>query len=322
MAGPRWPSEWPARGLHGRNHHNGEPRGAVRKAPDLGTVELSEDQEGQEPWFDYCYWLLLRPRRRCSTGTTSRPYDSGVDASELVAAVCPKIRDLGWAFYFTPETVAVGESLGLDVFKLYFLGRGGALGDAEPEVVASAFGYFSPSLVAHMWSEARSIHPPRDAALTYMRCCADLGRARLSDIYDLDDFCTAADAVNDAADPVGLTLYAGMRSIPLVEDPPGRAMQLMAVLREFRGSAHLLAVRAVGLDPKTAHYMKRPNDMAMFGWREGQAPDVTDADHGKLEAAEALTDELVLPAYSVLDEAGRKALNAGVEAIAEALAGL
>lgn len=245
-----------------------------------------------------------------------------MDASELVAAVCPKIRDLGWAFYFTPETAAVGESLGLDIYKFYFLGRGGVLGDAEPEVVASAFGYFSPSLVAQVWNEARSIHSPRDAALTYMSCCADLGRARFSGIDGLDDFCDAAGAVNDSADPVGLTLYAGIRSVPLVNDPPGRAMQLMTVLREFRGSAHLLAVRAVGLDSKTAHYLKRPNDMAMFGWRDDETPEVSDADRGKLEAAERLTDELVLPPFSVLDETARSSLNAGVETIADALAGL
>jgi hypothetical protein len=38
-----------------------------------------------------------------------------------------------------------------------------------------------------------------------------------------------------------------------------------------------------------------------------------------LERAEALTDTLVLPAYSVLDEAGRRALAEGVDRIEGAL---
>jgi hypothetical protein len=248
-------------------------------------------------------------------------YDSEMDPAELVALVCPKIRDLGWAFYFTPETIAVGESLGLDVLKFYFLGRGGVLGDVEPELVISAFGYFSPSLVSNMWSEARSIYPPLDAARVYLTCCADLGREKLSDIDDLQGFCSAAGDVNDAADPVGLPLYAGIKSLPLVEDPPGRAMQLMAVLREFRGSAHLLAVRSTGLDSKTAHFIRRPNDMAMFGWGSEETPEVSEADRSKLEQAERLTDELVLPAYSVLDQQAQQALLAGVRAIGDALVG-
>jgi hypothetical protein len=244
-----------------------------------------------------------------------------MDPAELVAAVCPKIKDLGWAFYFTPETIAVGEGLGLDVFKFYFLGRGGVMGDVEPEVVVSAFGYFSPPLVRQMWNEARSIYPAHDAALVYLGCCAELGRAKLSDIGDLERFCSAAGAVNEAADPTGLALYSGIKSMPLADDPPGRAMQLMAVLREFRGSAHLLAVRAVGLDSKTAHFLKRPNDMAMFGWGAGDTLEVTEAERSKLEAAERLTDELVLPAYSVLDETARLSLLTGVDAIGDALVG-
>ena len=244
-----------------------------------------------------------------------------MDPQELVAAVCPKIRDLGWAFYFTPETIAVGESLGLDVFKFYCLGRGGVMGDVDAEVVISAFGYFAPSLGVPLWNEARSICPPRDAARAYMSCSADLGRAKLSDIADLKEFCLAAGDVNDAADPIGLPLYAGIRAIPLADDSPGRAMQLMTVLREFRGSAHLLAVRAVGLTAKKAHFIKRPNDMAMFGWSEDDIPEVTESDRAKHDDAERLTDELVLPAYSVLDEAGRQALVAGVDAIEKALVG-
>jgi hypothetical protein len=61
--------------------------------------------------------------------------------------------------------------------------------------------------------------------------------------------------------------------------------------------------------------------MAMFGWTAEDTPEVTEAERSKLEAAERLTDELVLPAYSVLDEAARQSLLAGVDAIGDALVG-
>ena len=245
-----------------------------------------------------------------------------MDAEELVRAACPKVGDLGWAFYFTPETMAVGKSLGLGGLRFYFLGRGGVLGDVDAEAVASAFGYFSPSMVAKLWNSAKEIYPPREAARVYMNCCADLGRSHFGAVPDLAGFCAAAGAVNDAADPTGLALYAGIRAQPLADDLPGRAMQLVTVLRELRGSAHLLAVRASGLDAKTAHCIHRPDDMAAFGWSAEEVPHVTDSERYKLQDAERLTDDLVLPAYAVLDDSGAVALLAGLEAIGHALSGL
>jgi hypothetical protein len=238
---------------------------------------------------------------------------------ELIARVCPVIRDTGWAYYFVPATEERGKEFGLDLFRFYFLGRGGVLGDVEAEVVISAFGYFNPDVVRTMWDTGRERVAPREAARAHFACGADLGRAKLSDVEGLDAFCAAADAVNQAADYVGLPLYAGFRGEPLVEDLPGRAMQLTAVLREFRGGAHLVAVRASGLSARTAHYVTRPNDGPMFGWPEDGAPTVTDQDRQAMVAAEALTDAIVRPAYAVLDDAGADALATGAERIAAAL---
>jgi hypothetical protein len=242
-----------------------------------------------------------------------------MDAEDLVRSACPKIGGLGWAFYFTPETLKVGRTLGLDGMRFYFLGRGGVLGDVDAEAVVSAFGYFSPAVVSKMWNSAKEIYPARDAARAYMNCCAELGRARFGELTDLAEFCDAAGAVNDAADPVGLALYAGIRTQPLTDNLPGRAMQLITVLRELRGSAHLLAVLACGLDARTAHYLHRPGDMTAFGWDDADTPVVGDSERSKLQAAEELTDDLVLPAYAVLDDRGQAALVAGLESIGKAL---
>jgi hypothetical protein len=239
---------------------------------------------------------------------------------ELLARACPPIRDNGWAYYFVPETEAKGKELGLDLFQFYVLGRGGVLGDVEPEVVVSAFGYFNPTLLAPMWEAAKAIVAPRDAARAHFQCCAELGRSRLTGVDGLEAYCDAAGAVNDAADSVGLPLYAGFHAEPLVDDVPGRAMQLTAVLRELRGSAHLLAVRASGLDAKTAHFVTRPNDVAMFGWSDDDPATVGPEQRQAMAVAEALTDAMVGPAYAVLDDAGSEALARGIDGIAAALA--
>ncbi len=238
--------------------------------------------------------------------------------AELVSNACPKIGSLGAAFYFIPETTGRGKEHGLDGFRFYFLGRGGVLGDVDAKVIQSAFGYFDGGLVAKMWNSAKEKMAPRDAARLYFECAADLGRRTFSGIAGLDAYCAAAQKVIAAAHPASLALFAGTAAEPLAEDLPARAMQLTAVLREYRGSAHLTAVVASGLSPAVAHAIKRPNDVTTFGYAE--APAVGDGDRAKLDAAERLTDTIVLTAYSVLDAAEADALMAGVNAMEAALA--
>src|SRR6476646_7434821 len=95
---------------------------------------------------------------------------------EIVAAGCPIIAALGGSFYFDPATTARGKERGVDSFRLYFLGRGGVLGDTSAAVVHSAFGYFHPAVVARMWDTGRVKLPPVEAAELYRDACAVFGR--------------------------------------------------------------------------------------------------------------------------------------------------
>ena len=160
---------------------------------------------------------------------------------------------------------------------------------------------------------------PRDAARLYLKCAHDFGRVKFAGAAALGDFCAAADKVVNAADVAGLALFAGIAAEPRPDDIAARAMHLVAVLREFRGSAHLVAVLASGLEPRVAHYLRRPNDYTTFGWPD-PTPDVTDADRARLKAADELTDQLVGPAYTVLTPDERVAVLAGLAVMQTALA--
>ena len=238
---------------------------------------------------------------------------------DLVHQACPIINDTGWAYYFTPETQAKGAELGLKGPMFYFAGRGGVLGDCDADVVTAAFGYFNPAVIRRAWESATAIRPAREIGRAHFECCADLGRQKLGGVANLAAFVEAADAVNRAAEPDGLALYAAFKAEPLASDLAGRAMQLVAILREFRGSAHLIAVRASGLTTKQAHFSKRPNDVAMFGWTPEDAPVLNDDVAERMKAAEDLTDRIVLPAFSVLDDSGAQALLDGARAIKAAV---
>lgn len=240
-------------------------------------------------------------------------------ANTTIEEVAPLLGKAGAAFYFTPETVARGKELGLDGFRFYFLGRGGVLGDVEAPVIASAFGYFEPALLARMWNTARAVVAPRTAAREHLACAHAMARDRLDGLPGLGAFCVSAERVVAAADPTGLALFAGMLGEPLPADAPARALHLAVQLRELRGSAHLLAVRASGLSPMVAHYLRRPDDFRVFGWSESDVPAVGDAERTQLAAADALTDALLQPAFDVLDTGGRAALVEGARAMAHGL---
>lgn len=245
-----------------------------------------------------------------------------MDTQKLIDEACPTISDAGWSYYFVPATAARGERLGLDLFQFYFLGRGGVLGDVDATVVQSAFGYFNPGLLTAMWDAARAKVAPREAAREYFAAAHDHGRERLTGADALDGFLSAAAKVIAAgrANVAGLTLFAGAAAEPVPDDAPAAAMHQVAVLRELRGSAHLLANVAEGVDPKVAHFARRPEMFEAFGWSKDDAPEVTDADRAAIAAADVRTDRLVAPAYAALDDDEAMALLHGLSVLGPKLA--
>ncbi len=239
-----------------------------------------------------------------------------MEPNEIMRAT-DAIGPIGSAFYFHPDTVARGKEAGLDGFRFYILGRGGVLGDVEPAVVHAAFGYFHPGLIAKMWTSAAERVAPRDAARLYHQCAHALGRAELADVDGLDAFVEAVTQIVGSVEGASLPLFAAMRAEPVPADAPAAAMHQAMVLRELRGSVHLLALVAQGLDSAIAHAIRRPDDVQMFGYAE--TPQVTDGDRAKWEQADALTDYLLAPAYGKLSDDQVDALVTGTTAIAAAL---
>ena len=239
---------------------------------------------------------------------------------ELLDAACPLINDMGAAFYFIPETLAVGKAMGLGGMEFYVQGRAGQMGNTEPEAVAAAFGYFKPALLKSVLDAANAKSEPRVSGAAFMNACATMSRAKLSGVADLDALVAVLEKVNNAADGDGLALYAAINTEKLAEDAAGRLLQLIAILREYRGSAHLVALRAAGVDSRTAHYMKRPDMWKQFGYTEEEAPVITDAVKAARAEAENITDRIVEPAYAVLSDAERNVLVDGLNAVKTALA--
>lgn len=239
---------------------------------------------------------------------------------ELLDAACPLIGDMGAAFYFIPETLAAGKELGLGGMEFYVQGRAGQMGTTDPLAVAAAFGYFSPVLLKSVLDAANAKVDPRVSGAAHMKACAELSRRKLSNVPNLEGLVAILDKVNNAADPDGLALYAAIRTETLADDAAGRLLQLIAILREFRGSAHLISLRVAGVPSKIAHAAKRPDMWKQFGYAEDDMPEITDAIRAAMAEAERYTDKLVEPAYAVLSDTERVALVDGLKEVKAALA--
>ncbi len=240
-------------------------------------------------------------------------------ARDTLTAIAGPTGDIGASFYFHPATVAAGKELGLNGFTFYILGRGGALGDVPPAVVSAAFGYFNPDTIASAWEKASESMSPSAAGQAYFDECGRRGSELFADLDPdlLAAYVEAADLVIDHADLAALPLFAGTARLTCSDDIAGRAMQKAAVLRELRGSVHLCAVLASGLSDAQAHAIKRPGDVAMFGWEE--APSVPIDGDERMDAAEELTNTMLERAFFALTSDQADALVAGTNAMHAAL---
>jgi hypothetical protein len=138
--------------------------------------------------------------------------------------------------------------LGLDFLTSYVGGRGACLGDPAGAVVAAAFAWFEPGLVASLWETARNAVPP--AQLAQARDEATV--ASLREILAGEDTAEVASLLAgaaEAADGMGRPLFSGRRADGRPRDAVHCLWWACGLVREHRGDSHVAAAAAAGLDP-------------------------------------------------------------------------
>ncbi|GAA3214824.1 SCO6745 family protein [Nonomuraea helvata] len=233
------------------------------------------------------------------------------DPRTTAAQVKAPIGRLGGGFMTSREAKAVCEEYGLGARELYFRGRCGVLGECEADVVTSVAVFFPPRHVEESWNGGRKLAVEQAVEL-YAEVCREWGRRKLGGYDGCERIAELLQPVVEQASSVGAPLFAGWRAVPLPDDPPARAVQLMHVVRELRGGLHANAVIAAGLHPLEAT-LAAGHDATPFGavtgemiakffqWPEPYAtpgPDVV----ARRAAVEETTDDLMAPAFAVLDD--------------------
>ncbi len=164
------------------------------------------------------------------------------------------------------ESVAAGYQ---NSFAGYVAGRGGVLGEATGVTVSAVFAAFDPTFLRDLWEEGVAVRGAAGAAEFYWEQTAGFARRHLTGVEGLDRIARLGEKVVAATPDAGLPLYAGWRAMPLADDAPARALQVMFILRELRGGVHFNALTVSGITPVEAHMLNRGQEYTtMFGWPE------------------------------------------------------
>ncbi|WP_445167579.1 SCO6745 family protein [Mycolicibacterium sp. Dal123E01] len=188
---------------------------------------------------------------------------------ESIRAAGAAIGEAISVFMLNPDTFEKSLAAGYpDPFAAYFAGRGGVLGDATGTTVTSVFAVFEPNLARSCWENGVAVHAASESCRLYWEQIAGFGRTYLTEAEGLDRIAALGEKVIAAAPEPGLPLYAGWRAMPLADDAPARALQVMMVLRELRAAVHFNALTISGLSPVEAHILNHGTDYAAFmGWQ-------------------------------------------------------
>ena len=228
-----------------------------------------------------------------------QPQDAARASAHAVAGI-------GGAFMQDGATYARGAELGFSGLDFYVLGRGGALGDVHPDVVAAAFCFWNPDEVRSQWATGRAVMSPDAAAAEWVALCGAYGESTLPDLDGLDRLIELSERLVASASPSGAAIFSGWRALeaPGADRPKARAQYLLNALRELRGGLHGGAVLSAGLTGKEALAFRAPGMAPVFGWDAESLPDgATVKDRWKI--AEAGTDAAFGLALATLDDAER-----------------
>jgi hypothetical protein len=210
--------------------------------------------------------------------------------SDAIPAAGAAIGEAVSIFMLHPETTQEGLDAGYpDPFAAYFAGRAGVLGDASADTVNAVFAVFEPNVVKMCWETGTKVRGAAESAAFYWDQLAGFGRRHLGGVPGLDRFAALGEKVIAAAPENGLPLFAGWRAMPLADDAPARAFQVMMVLRELRAAVHFCALALSGVSPVEAHMLHGgPEYAAFMGWQPPYADGADKKD--RYAATEDLTN--------------------------------
>lgn len=259
--------------------------------------------------------LARKPRNMSSIGAARRMMSGnpvvvgrdGADVSErhggVTRTLWRMLEFLHSTVYYAPERPEVYDKLGFKGGWMgYFATRSAALGEVPPALVTACFYGFAPRMVQRALPDAWSYATPQQALdaryeVFHRASTRLLGPTvnKWADPYLADDLID----VVAGADPAGSPLFATHAGLAVPTETHLRLFWAATALREYRGDAHIAALRQAGVRPVESHALMValglvPADHRNYrGWNEDEWNAGVDAlkERGWLDSAGQVTIE-------------------------------
>jgi hypothetical protein len=223
--------------------------------------------------------------------------------------------------FFAEEPNEAMAALGLrGYWDGYFAGRAAPLGRAPADVVHAAFYNFADGEVARHIPRVWDTTTPEDAHAARERGCVAALRRILGDLVGTPGLARAAELLAKAstsAPTEGRVMYAGLRALPMPEEPVTRLWHAANMLREHRGDGHIVALVAERIGGGESHVLSAL-DMGVYPAETfGRIHHLPEATLAAL--MNGLRDRGLLDTSGHLTDAGR-ATKARIESLTDVLA--
>ena len=223
--------------------------------------------------------------------------------------------------FFSPEPNDSMAALGFGTYwDGYFAGRSAPLGRAPAEVVDAAFYSFADGEVARHIPKVWETTTPEAAHAAREQGCVAALRRILGDLVETPGLARAAELLAKAstsAPTEGRVMYAGLRALPMPEEPVARLWHAANMLREHRGDGHIAALVSERIGGTEAHVLNAL-DMGIYPAESFGRIHHLPVDR-LADVMEGLRDRGLIDASGRFTEAGR-ATKDRVESLTDALA--
>ena len=245
-----------------------------------------------------------------------------MDATTAASTIADPLGNLAANFYFSPESTARGEAIGLDVISLYGAGRASMLGGVDPQTADGIFYFFKPGMVAAVVERGRSLASEDTIAAAHLGAADDYADAHLAGVDSaiLNAFTDAVDALAATVPAGSWPLFDGYRASPAATTDAARAYRAAILLRELRGGVHTDAVKACGLTAAAACQFDRDlGYFQMHGFSDEDMVEHTPEIDETKAAAEAATTAQMAALFAPMSPAQLDAIVAGTKALESAV---
>ena len=161
--------------------------------------------------------------------------------------------------FFSPEPNDSMAALGFrNYWDGYFAGRSAPLGRVPAEVVHAAFYNFADGEVARHIPKVWDTTTPEAAHAAREQGCVAALRRILGDLVETPGLARAAELLaraSTSAPTEGRVMYAGLRALPMPEEPVARLWHAANMLREHRGDGHIAALVSERIGGTEAHVL-------------------------------------------------------------------